>query len=351
VIEETKETKPRRKLLLMAVSIATIAALALPMAVMAQENGYPDMDGFGYLFRAPRWLSDIDGQREASPYQGMALIVTSQNDEVIQGLLLGVNVTRIRRAVATSDTAEIDARRGAVRLREGINEFAVLDDGTINVWLPEGVIGYATAANMTPAAVALDSGDNTLTFTDADDEVIVDIYSDTVVLAEVAGVIGTGRRAQILITGPRMVTFLDDTGDYTATIDGLTLEDDLHRVSPPGGAYSVSVLGTFGYYMPYGCHGTLTTSGGMEIDGGTEIEMEPGVWETAEVGEATGNLHVNVSTTGWFQLTGGIRVRGGDVLGIRGNLSGFLVTDTEPWSVATVNSRVGARVWDYCLEG
>lgn len=347
--EQTNEKKPRRKLLITVVSIATILAMALPMIVMAQDETPVDMDGTYFVFRTPRSASDIDGTSLASTYQGVALLITEQADEQVVGLVLGLNVTRIRGAVATGDTADIDARRNRAKLAEGETEFAVSGNGTINVYLPDGVVGVATAANLTSTPVELSPGDNELTFTAADTAVSVEIWSDYEVLAEVSGVVGTGRRANLVLAGTHVVTFLDETGDFTATIDGLTLEDDLHRVAPPGGAFVVSGAGTFGVYMPYGCYGTVTGSGGLEIDGDEAQDLVPGEWTTFDTGITTGNLHVNVASTMLFQLSASARSRNGEVAALRGNIEGFIVLDRDPWNVAILSMKARSKALTYCL--
>jgi len=335
-----------RRWILLCLSAIMIAMLAFPPIVSAQVN--PDVEG-NYMFALPRRVVDMNNTTYAVTHPWAVVAIENQTLEVIEGTLYFLARRDVKGSRAVSGTATIDARRGRMGLNFEDNEVVCLDTGTITVFLPVGCFGYAydgVDGEMAGGSMMLEAGSNEITITKAGD-IFVDVYIEYEIAGTFTGIVGQGTRAQIMIAGTIPYNELHDGGSAVMTGSHKQDGQDYWRIFPPGEWVSVTGAGTFSVYCHPGNFGTVTGSGGLEIDGETVQTLEDG-WNHFTTGITTGTLHVNTGTNNRFMLNGTVRMnRAGEVIGLAGTFYGTVVLNRSPWNMIAISSRVRARATDW----
>jgi len=341
--------KKRFKVLL-ALSVAILISVILPMALSAQM--YTDIEGV-YMFRLPRYTADLSGTRYELPYRYVA-IELYQDSEEVYGYTYFLERDNIRGSTVLSGTATVDGRRGRHVLEYDDNTVNIIGTGTITVRLPDGCEGYVMNGDtgvIDGGARHLESGDHTLTITTQGDITVYAwiSYQDA---GYSVGYVGAGTSPSILLTGPDKIVRVYDSG--TAVITGPFKYgdpvEDYWRVYEPGTMFEVTTGGTFTMQVPQGTFGSIVGSGGLLFDGESTVVIDSSGWYDVTTNSTTGYLHVNTYSTQNFVLNGFVRSRSGEVSRITGRMEGTVMLTYSPTNFAVLSSRVRAvPTWWYPL--
>lgn len=339
-----------RKMALVVVS-TLLVALLLPYVVLAQSSEPLDLEGETFVFRLPRRIQDVDGNDVTPTHRFVAIEVMSQTAGLIETAnLYTLETYSVRGSQLREGTASLNTTGwwGRASLEAGLNEIDVASTGTLLAYVPGGVLGTASSGSagvLEDSPVTLDSGGwTTLNVTTAGDLDILVAVNSTLV-GTVSGYVGGGRGAQLVLAGTDRVALVTPG---TGTVVGLPFPDETyHRVFPPGEQFTVDGAGTFTVYLPDGCYGTVTGSGGLTVNGEEEVVLEAGN-NSINTAATTGTLHVNVGTNLNFLITGRVYHRGGNIRSIRGAMTGVWAVGED--TAALVYLRVNARaetLWEW----
>lgn len=313
--EQTQEKKPRRKLLIMAVSIAVVLAIAIPLAVLAQ-TGHPDLEGF-YFAEIPTRGYDLDGVAVIGEYRYVGLLIDDVSEAgVVTGYAWGFNATSVRgakvRGGTSTYTATIDRWWNRQKLDYLDNTVNVTAEGTLGVYIPRWCVGQAfdgLEGVVEGSPVDLIEGWNSLNVTTAGD-IDVWVWMDFEVdpFAEVFGLVGEGARPRFVLFVTNIVTDVDDTAD------DVLVGIETARVIAPGATYVVAdqADGDLTIDMPYGTIGTVTAVG-CTVDGESSVTLDEGenVLAILDEGESGGTLTIEVTTLFTIQWSGRVTGREG----------------------------------------
>lgn len=323
----------KKKWLILSLSLIALLAvlLAVPLTVMAAP-GEPDMTGY-YMCKANIKAFGLDGLRHDTTYRYIGISIGDQTDNTMAAddCELDLYITNNVKGVAVRNGT---GRHTKPRLEIGNNTVTVSTEGTFTVRLPAGVTGTATTGTsaVSGSPVTLATGDNTITTTGTGTFTLA-LALDKLTIGTLSGAVGEGTRARFqLIGSDPIVTVADGTG--TATGAPLWLV-------PASSTVTVSGAGTFTITVPTGMSGTVTSGTATVVE--SPVTLVEGA-NTIDTGVTTGTFTVALRATSAYVLNGKVLyARSGEIKGVNGIISGFVVIDRDPWTILSFDSRFSGR--------
>ena len=334
--------------LLGTVGALLVLGLVLPGLVWAQPPDFEELGGL-YIFRLPRSATDLHGTSHGLPATWAALQIVGQEDMYIYGGLYLLARNNVRGSRAQSDTATVVGRRGRVGLVPDMNYVDVVGNGTIDVYIPEGVVGYVSSGDIgvvSGSPVELAELWNEITIT-TEGDIVIWVVPEFEYMSDFYGVVGNGTSPRFMLYGPdaRVAVVPEDQGGVTITervhpFEHNVFVGDWHRAMAQGAQYTVSGAGEFSVYVPYGNSVNLSGSAGLKLDGEDTYDCDTGWNGPIDTGITTGVLHVNVETDQGTFIQGRVRVnsRTGAVR-LRGWMEGYVVTGRSPYNAVILSGR------------
>ena len=330
----------RKKLLLVLISAIAVVAFAIP--VLAAPA---DIEGT-YIAKIPSYsaIFDNNGVRCTLPFRYFGFDIT-QEDDVVAGLVYGLNVSSVAGCKAQAGTAAYNATvvgytgwSKTKALVFGTNTLNVTATGLVGAYLKSGCEG--TAANGTGtlvgSPVTLATGWNSLNVS-ATGTITISLNMEYVVIGALAGTMGSSRFS---IAGPTLPTWLD-AGN--ATVTGVTnvCADNQTRIFAPGGIFAVTGDGDITITMPVGTTGNVTGDS-LTLDGEASLNLTAGENEITIAGQP-GTFTVNLQLWEEYQFNGRATTSWwSGKTRLSGTLIGYLVLDQSPWNGKLLNLTIRA---------
>ena len=318
----------KKKLLISLLCVVVTLAVTLP-AIAAPA----DIGGF-YISQISPTVYDNNGVKYTLPYKYLGFNIT-QEDEVLAGVLYGLNTSTVAGCKAQAGTTTYNASvvgytgwTHTKNLAYGVNTLNITGTGLIGAYLKHGCDGTATSGTGTlkSSPVTLADGWNTLNIT-ATGTITIALYLDYTTIGLFAGTMGSSR---FFIAGPTLPTWLDAG---TANITGVTdvCPDNSTRIFAPGGIFSVVGDGNITLDMPIGSTGNITGDS-LTVDGEASLNLTAGENEITIAGQP-GTFTVNLQLWKEYQWNGKATTSWwSGKTSLRGTFVGYLVLDQDPWN-------------------